>query len=349
MVQSRPLHMEIDAADVVKYINHTTQSKLFNKIRRALIFAVLTTIMKELNSIYHQLDIIVIASAINISSNIIHGVIMGSYEIRHQLHVGYLLRSISRQSLLIIADACAHSVHTRDIGTETESMLLLVVTTTTYVAILSLIPAWFLADSVQGSIKDMLLYSFTARYRELHIPGLKGATGLGVIVYGLLFVIVNIFDNPPDMVKNPKSTFFITLNRAASMIFSNQFLSRIIPESSQQILPVAILLGTYILSDHLPMSSSVESYVLWQTAREVAEWISRVFPGGVTDQIILFSILLCILPVVNSKTGAVVAVAAMQTLVTHVMTSLTYLGPISAAMASICILLATDIVLDSPQ
>jgi hypothetical protein len=341
--------MKADARHVVTYINHQAQLKLFNKLRRALIFSVLSTIMQTLNTIYHQIDIIVVALTINMICTIFHGVILGSSEIRRRFHCGYILRSISRQSLLVIADACAHSVHMRDVGTQSENLLLLVVSTTAYVGIVTLIPEWFLVDSVQGSIKDILLYSFTSRYRQLHIPGLKGTTGLGTMVYGLLFVVVNILDNPSDKSKNPQSAFFTALTRAGSMIFSNQFLSRIIPESSKQVLPVAMLLGTYILSDHLPMSSSVDAYVLWQTAREVSAWTTRVFPGGVTDQIIFFSLLLCILPVINSKTGSVVAVAALQTLVGSMMASLTFLGPISAAMASICVLLATDIILDAPQ
>lgn len=330
-------------------MNTDGRSKLFNKLRRALIFSVLSTIMQTLNEVYNQIDIIIVALTINIICTIVHSIILGDSTTRRRFHCGYILRSISRQCLLIIADAIAHSVHMRDVGTQSENMLLLVVSTTAYVGILTLIPSWFLADSVQGSLKDILLYSFTSRYRQLQIPGLRGTTGLGTIVYGIFFILANILDRPPDTPTHHKSSFFVALNRAASMVFSNQFISRIIPGSTRQVLPVAILLGTYILSDHLPMSSSVAAFVLWQTSREVSTWIARVLPGGSTDQLILFGLLLCVLPVLNSKTGAVLAVSALQTVVASIMSSFTYLGTTSAAVASVCMLLATDIILDAPE
>lgn len=341
--------MAIDAEHLVKYLNRGAQSKLFTKLRRALIFSVLSTIMGTLNKHYHQIDIIIVALAINIICTIFHSVILGNSTRRHRFHVGYILRSISRQCLLVIADAIAHSIHLRDVGTQSENMILLVVTTTTYVGILTLIPDWFLADSVQGSLKDILVYSLTSRYRQLHIPGLRGTTGIGTLVYGIFFILVNTSDNPPNKAKNPTSPLLLSLNRAASMIFSNQFISKIIPDSTRQVFPVAILLGIYILSDHLTMSSSVAAFVLWQTAREISEWTVRVFPGGTSDQLILFSLLLCILPVLDSKTGSVIAVSALQTLVGSAMSSLTYLGTTSAVVASVCALLVTDIVLDAPQ
>jgi hypothetical protein len=341
--------MRINPSDVVKYINKDSKKKLFNKLRRSLIFSVLSTIMQTLNGVYNQSDIIIVAFTINIICTIIHGVILGNSLTRRRFHCGYILRSISRQCLLVIADAIANAVHMRDVGTEAENTLLLVVTTTAYVGILTLIPGWFLADSVQGSLKDILLYSFTSRYRQLQIPGLRGSTGLGTMVYGILFIMVNIFDNPADNSINPRSPFFTALTRAASMVFSNQFLSRIVPVSTRQVFPVAILLGTYILSDHLPMSSSVAAFVLWQTAQEISSWTIRVFPGSSADQIMLFSLLMCILPVINSKTGAVIAVSALQTLVASVMSSFKYLGTTGAVLASIGMLLGTDIALDAPE
>jgi hypothetical protein len=341
--------MKINPSDVVKYMNNESKTKLFNKLRRSLIFSVLSTIMQTLNGVYHQTDIIIVALTINIICTIIHGVILGDSVTRRRFHCGYILRSISRQCLLVIADAIANAVHMRDVGTQSENTLLLVVTTTAYVGILTLIPGWFLADSVQGSLKDILLYSFTSRYRQLQIPGLRGSTGLGTMVYGILFIIVNIFDNPSDSIKHPRSPFFTALMRAASMVFSNQFLSRIVPVSTRQIFPVAILLGTYILSDHLPMSGSVAAFVLWQTAQEISTWTMRVFPGGTADQIMLFSLLMCVLPVINSKTGAVIAVSALQTLVSSIMSSFKYLGTTGAVISSICMLLATDIALDAPE
>jgi hypothetical protein len=237
--------------------------------------------------------------------------------------------------VLIVSDAVANSVHLRDAGTQQENTLLLVLSTSALVALLTLVPTWFLKDAQQGSLKDLLIYSFTSRYSQLHVPGLTGDTGIGVLAHGLLFVVFNMLDEVGPDEKRPPSELMQTLYQTAAMVFSNMFLVQIAPESSSQVLPVAILLGMYIVSDHLPMSDTVASFVLWRTSAETSTWITRVLPGSITDQILLFTVLLCILPALDRKIASVLAVAALQTVVGHIMRAFAYLGTSGATIASV--------------
>jgi hypothetical protein len=336
----------MDAIHVTKYMDKTYQLKLFGKVRNALVFSVLTTIMNTLNAVYMPIDIIMAALTANFVCAVLHSVVFSDAKTRRRFHCGYILRSISRQSVLVVSSAIADSVHMRDLGTQHENTMMLVVSTTAFIGFITCIPKWFLQDAQQGSLKDLLIYSFTTRYKQLHIPGLGGNTGIGTLVYGLLFVVITLLDgSDPDA--ETVSTFLKTLQQTASMIFSNIFLMRIAPESTRQVLPIAFLLAMYIVSNRIPMSGSVAAFVLWRTAAEVSSWTSRVFPGGGTDQLILYSLLLCIMPAINEKTSTVLAVAAIQTLVGSIMNSLVYLGHIGTVLSSVCVLLVTDIVLDA--
>lgn len=330
-------------------MGRSSQSNAFVKVRRALIFSILSTMMETFNGVFRPVDIIGVALTLNFVCSVFHTIILKGSATRRRLHCGYILRSISRQSVLVVSDVVANSIHMRDVGTQLESTLLLVISTTISIAMITLIPGWFMQDSVQGSLRDILIFSFTSRYRQLHVPGLKGLTGIGTMIYGILFVLTNILDNPAHDATRTTSVFMTTLCRAASMVFSNQFLSEIIPQSSSQVFPVSILIATYIVSDHMPMSSTVSAFVLWRTAQEISMWTSRVFPGGSTEEILLFCLLLCILPVLNHKTASVLAVASLQTLVRRIMHAFVYFGTTSAVIVSMCMLLATDIVLDAPK
>ena len=325
----------------------SSQSRLFAKIRSALIFSVLNTMMKTFNSVYSPVDIITVAITVYFICALLRAVVLRDQHTRRRFHVGYLLHSMSRQSVLIVSDTVAHSVHLRDVGTQQENTLLLVLSTSALVAILTLLPSWFLKDTQQGSLKDLLIYSFTSRYSQLHVPGLQGDTGIGVLAHGLLFVVFNMLDVPNE--KRSPSELMQTLYQTTAMVFSNMFLVQIAPESSSQVLPVAILLGMYIVSDHLPMSDTVASFVLWRTASETSTWITRVLPGSITDQFLLFAVLFCVLPALDRKIASVIAVAALQMIVGHLMHAFTYLGTSGSAIASVCMMLVSDVVLDTRE
>jgi hypothetical protein len=338
----------MDALQVTKYMDKEYQFKLFGKVRSALVFSVLSTIMNHLNGVYMPVDIIMVALTVNFICAVLHSVVFADAKTRRRFHCGYVLRSISRQSVLVVSSAVANSVHIRDIGTQHENTMMLVVSTTAFVGFITCIPEWFLQDAQQGSLKHMLIYSFTQSYTQLHIPGLGGNTGIGTMIYGLLFAVITMMDSPVNSA-GTASQFWITLQQTASMILSNLFLARVAPESTRQVLPIAILVGMYIVSDRIPMSGSVAAFVLWRTAVEVSSWTARVFPGGYTDQIVLYGLLLCIMPAINKKTSSVIAVAAIQTLVASIMKSLIYLGNIGTVLASVSVLLVADIILDAPQ
>ena len=337
--------MDVDAIHVTKYMDKSYQFKLFGKVRTAIVFSVLSIIMKNLNNIYLPVDIIMVALAVNFVCAVLHSVIFSGVQTRRRLHCGYILRCISRQSILVVSSAIASSIHMRDIGTQSENTMILVVSTTVFIAFITCIPDWFLQDAQQGSLKNILIYSFTARYRQIHIPGLSANTGIGALLYGLLFVIMTLSDDPANT-GNQTSKFLRTLKQTASMVFSNLFLMQITPEPTSQVLPVAFLLGMYIVSDSIPMSGSVASFVLWRTSAEVCSWTSHFFSNGYTDQLILYSLLICIIPIMNENTSSVIAVATIQTVVGCVMKSFMYLGPVGTLLSSMCVLLVTDMILD---
>jgi hypothetical protein len=339
--------MGMQATNIVQYLDRDAESKLIAKLRRALIFSVLSTIMKSINGVYKTVDIVTVALSIYFICTLISTGSLITTQTQRRFHITYILHCACRQSVLVISDSVANSIHMRDVGTQYDNTLLLFISTTTFIAALTFVPKWFIHDTQQGSLKDILMFSFTYRYGQVHIPGLSSRTGIGSVLYGLLFTLFSMSDS--EDANNKTSEFIQTLNQAAAMIFSRLFISQIVPESNTQIFPIAILLAMYIVSDCIPMSGSVAAFVLWRTAIDVSEWVSRILPGGTADQLILFSMLLGILPTINRKISAVFAVAALQTIVTRIMITFTYLSATSTVIASIGLLLVTDIVLDIPE
>ena len=337
--------MDEDAAKVIKYLDRSSEIKLLGKIRRALIFSVLSTIMTTLNGMFHTTDIIAVSVGIYFICTLISTGIIVTNHTQRMFHVSYLLHCICRQSVLITADALAHSLQLRDIGTQYDNTLLMVISTTAFIALLTFVPAWFIHDSEQGSMKDILMFSFTNRYGQIHISGLYSKTGVGAVIYGLLFVLANMLDVSPGKQKTT-SEFFQTLHQAAAMIFSRLFITQIVPAQNTQVFPIAILLAMYIVSARIPMSGSVAAFVLWRTASDISTWITRIIPNSSTDQLIFFGFVLCVLPTINRKVAAVFAVAALQAVVSRVMSAFTFLPTSSAVVASVCFLLVMDILLD---
>lgn len=330
------------------YMDHESQFKLFGKIRVALIYSVLSSIMKTITPVYKHMDIVIVAFTVYFVCTLVNTVILQDVSDRRRFHSGYILRSISRQCILIISSTIAQMARLQNVGTQAENTIILIFSITTFLAVLSLIPTWFLQDPGQGSLADILIYSYTVMYRQIHIPGLQGATGLGTIIYGILFVAVNILDDWHEKggaAEHPHTKFKKILFSAVSMVLSTQFIKGIIPASSSQILPVAILLAMYIISSQLPMSRSVSAFVLFQTGSEVSLWITRMLGSNIIDKLIFFTLLICIVPVFNHTTASVVFVSAIQTVVVYLMHSFSYLGETSAAIASIALLLTTDILL----
>jgi hypothetical protein len=103
--------MALDVKNITKYMDNTARSQLMQKIRNALLFSVLSTIMQRLNVVYRPTDIITAALTINFTCAVLHGIVLPTGEVRRRFHCGYILRSISRQSVLVVSDAIANSVH----------------------------------------------------------------------------------------------------------------------------------------------------------------------------------------------------------------------------------------------
>lgn len=335
--------MRRDATEIARYLSKGSQAKLFSKIRRALVFSVLFKTMKTFNELYRPTDIIASALTLNFVCSIMHSSVIWNFKSGHRYHLGYILHSISRQSVLVISDTIAHNVHLRDVGTSSENTLLLMISTTIFIAALTVVPSSFLHDDQQGSLKDLLMYSFTSRYAQLHIPGLAGNTSLGVMLYGLLFSIFSMLDNNEQ---KKSSEFVQTLHQAIALIFSHLFLSQIVPSTTTQVIPIALLLGMYIVSEKLPMSNSVSSFVMWKTAGEVANWTTRAVSGASIDQLLVFSLAMCIFPILDSKIASVLAVSALQIVVSVVMNTLKQFGHLESITSSVCLLLISDIFLD---
>lgn len=338
-------YMDGDAANIIKYLGRDTETKLLGKIRRALIFSVLSSIMKPINEMYKVTDILSVSVGIYFICTLLATGTVVTTHAQRALHLSYAIHCVCRQSVLVTADTLANNVHLRDIGTQYDNTLLLLISTTSFIAVLTFVPTWFIHDTEQGSIKDIIMFSFTNRYGQLHIPGLHSNLGIGAVLYGLLFTISNLL-TASDNRNNQTSEFFQTLHQAAAMIFSRMFISQIVPESSTEVVPVAVLLAMYIVSDRIPMSGSVAAFVLWRTAADISEWVTRIIPDNTTDQLIFYSIVLSVLPTINRKVAAVFAVAALQAVVSRVMEMSTYVTGTSSVVASICFMLVTDIMLD---
>jgi hypothetical protein len=337
--------LEKQAADTTAFIGDKSQSQFFTRVRRALMFSVLSTMMQNFNAVYSPLDIVTGALTVYFVCVALRVVVAEQWGVC----TSYIMHSLSRQSVLVVSDVIVNNIRMRDVGTQQENTLLLVVSTTALIALLTLLPDWFLQDTDQGSLRDLLIYSFTCRYSQLHIPGLQtspGArdAGVAILVYGLLFAVFTQLNVSSE--GSTRSRLRETLYQTAAMILSNMFLTQIVPDSSSQVIPVAVLLGMYIVSDHLPMSSTVASFVLWRTASETSAWVSQLLPGSTTDQTILFAVVLCVVPALDRKVGSVLAVAALQTGVAHTMRMFAYFGSIGGCVASVCVVLVIDVVLD---
>ena len=312
-------------------------------------FSIRATTMRHLNRVNRPTDIVIVAVALHFICAVLRSCVLVDTAFRRRLHVDYIMHAIRRQSMFIVSDCIANSLHMRDVGTQHENTLLLIMSTTAFIALITLLPGWFLMDEEQGSIKTLLIYIFTSRFSQVHIAGLRGGSGssvgkaIGVLLYGLLFGVFNMLDSADDR-QSPKSEFLQTLQQAVAMIFSNLFLSQITPEATSQVIPLALLIGMYMVVDNLPMSGAVASFVLWRTAQEVSAWTTRLLPDSHTDQMLFCTLMLCVLPTLNPKLASVIAVAGMQTCVHSIMTAFTSLGKIGVLVASVSVLLVTDIV-----
>jgi len=324
--------------------------QFFSKVRRALMFSTISTTMRHWNRVYRPSDIAIVAVTLHFICAVLRSCVLVDIKFRTRLHIDYILHAIRRQTLFIVSDCIANGLQMRDVGTQHENTLLLVMSTTSFVALITFIPDWFLMDNEQGSIKTLLVYFFTSRFSQIHIAGLRGGPGssvgreIGVLLYGLFFSVFNMLDSSFDK-ESPKSEFVRIMQQAAAMIFSNLFLSQITPEATNQVIPLALLIGMYLVFDNLPMSGAVASFVLWRTAREVSEWTTRLLPHAFSDQILLFSMFLCVLPPLNPKLASVTAVACMQLCVNSIMIAVTSLGKTAALVASFSVLIVADIVL----
>ena len=103
--------MQADAQEVTKYMTKEYQNQLFGKVRTALVFSVLSIIMENVNGVYMRADIIMVALTVNFVCAVLHNVVFASIETRRLFHAGFILRSISRQSVLVVSSAIADSVH----------------------------------------------------------------------------------------------------------------------------------------------------------------------------------------------------------------------------------------------
>jgi hypothetical protein len=346
MVSGGGAYMDGDAEKVIGYLDRDSEIKLLGRIRSALIFSVLSTVMTTINQVFKAVDILSVAIGLYFICTLLSTGMVVTTRAQRTFHISYVLHCISRQSVLIAADTVANNVHITDIGTQYDNTLLLVISTTTFIALLTFVPGWFIYDIEQGSIKDIIMFRFTNRYGLLHITGLYSRTGIGAVLYGMFFTISNLLDTSHTK-KKQTSEFLQTLHQAAAMIFSRMFISQIVPESNTQVFPIAILLAMYIVSDRIPMSGSVAAFVLWRTAADISGWVARIIPTSTTDQLIFFSIVLSVLPTMNRKVAAVFAVAALQAAVAGIMAVFTYLTGTSSVVAAICLMLVMDVVLDT--
>jgi hypothetical protein len=136
----------MQATNIVQYLDRDAESKLIAKLRRALIFSVLSIIMKNINEVYKTVDIITVALSIYFICTLISTGSLITTQTQRHYHITYVLHCACRQSVLVISDAVANSIHMRDVGTQYDNTLLLFISTTTFIAALTFVPKTYLCS-----------------------------------------------------------------------------------------------------------------------------------------------------------------------------------------------------------
>lgn len=319
-------------------------STALRRIDRAFVFSILSAVTALLNKQFATIDIVISVTTLYFVCNALRVMVFGGRQGLEKYHLSHVFNAITRQSVLVVVDTLANSVHLRDVGTQTENTVILLLSTTILVAAICLVPTWLVKDDDWVSMRAVLLYTFTSRYSQVHVPGLSGS--LGMILYALVFVASTALYS--NAVKHGASMFIQTIYQAVSMISSNIFLVAVTPTSSSQVLPLAILIGFYVVSSSIDIETGVAGFILWRTAREIMRWVKRMYPARHDlNRGLLYAFVVAIIPATELFGGSTVADAfflgALQGVIDIFIGFFDFKGQLASIIATISVLLCTDI------
>lgn len=203
--------------------------------------------------------------------------------------VTYLFHTLSRQAVFVISEVL--SLKFGNSGNhDAESTFILVFTTCFFVVIVVLLPDWFLRSEERGPFKNILLFSICAQFNVLKIPGLQG--GVSCFAYASLYMTtISIMEH----FKDKTSEFRRQLLSAFAMIWSNLFLTVLVPSTQNNVLPFVTLIALYILAASFNLFEPVESFCLWKVSAEIRDWILTISPNLGSVEIFIILTVSCVL------------------------------------------------------
>jgi len=256
-------------------------------------------------------------------------------------YVALLLHSLSRQSIFVLSDALAKEISITTLSSSLEEMVFLFLTTAVFVVLVTMLPDWFLRSRERGSLKSILLFTITSRFDLVRIPGL--GRGMGSLVYGMLFMIFSSLD---AILENGGSKFLAQLTSAASMISVNLFLQAVTPETTTQVIPLAILIGSFMLSCSIGAMDDIAMFALWRTSSEINEWKRRIVgPYPIDQTLILITIYIIGLRMMDKNLASLLLLNIVQTVTQFVINTIQQLSVEAAFTVSLGILLMVDVFL----
>jgi hypothetical protein len=320
-----------------------TRVTLLSKLRIALLFSILRIVADPLYRYFVTLDIIVgcvfvffACEALILSFGVNDKTTTGPFA-----YVALLLHSLSRQSIFILSDALAKEISITTLSSSLEEMVFLFLTTAVFVVLVTMLPDWFLRSRERGSLKSILLFTITSRFDLVRIPGL--GRGMGSLVYGMLFMIFSSLD---AILENGGSKFLAQLTSAASMISVNLFLQAVTPETTTQVIPLAILIGSFILSCSIGAMDDIAMFALWRTSSEINEWKRRIVgPYPIDQTLILITIYIIGLRMMDKNLASLLLLNIVQTVTQFVINTIQQLSVEAAFTVSLGILLTVDVFL----
>jgi len=318
------------------------------KLRMSLIYSVVNLSTNQLVFHIQFDDILLVCLALHFISEIYIN-IQKSSEVNwlngRWGFVTYLFHIVSRQGVFVISEVLSLKFNTSG-KHDAESTFILILTTCFFVVIVVLLPEWFLHCAERGSLRNILLFSICSQFNVLEIPGLQ--KGVSCFVYGSLYLtttsIMRYFENNT-------SEFRRQLLSAFAMIWSNLFITALVPSTQNSVLSFVCLLSLYILAASFDLFQPVESFCLWKVSAEIRNWVLTIFPNLQSLEIIVILVMSCGLTLFTKveKLQLLSMMCLIQVSISQIMSFTRDHGSSYSYLLSLLLLVIVDILLVCPQ
>lgn len=318
------------------------------KLRTSLIYSVVNLSTNQL--VFHMKfdDILLFSLGLHFISEIYINIQKNSkanWLVGRWGFVTYLFHTLSRQAVFVISEVLSLKFATSG-KHDTESTLILVFTTCFFVVVFVLLPDWFLRCEERGPFKRILLFSICARFNVLKIPGLQG--GVSCFAYGSLYLTtISIMKH----FEGKTSEFRTQLLSASAMIWSNLFITVLVPSTQNSVLPFVTLLALYILAASFNLFEPVESFCLWKVSASIRNWILAIFPYLGPVEIFLIVLVSCALTLFTKveKLHLLSIMCLIQVSISQILTLTREHFSSYSFVLSMLLLVLVDILLIQPQ